>query len=235
MRQLFSPLPAAPSSTPSSTCWSAPWWCSPSSCPAPSSAWVSTCGATPSQRAEPCPAGERATQPLYFSHCLIKQCGGSHKWLFVFEVLVLFFFPSCEDLQDTDLELGLDNSAFYDQFAIAQVVFSFFFFWMVSFRQSNKIPNFIHIYNDFFLSVWPVGCLAHLARDRSLGLPEGLPQLQTRGLAGQPDPREGPAAWPLLTLQLWPQDRSDLEKSEDAQTHTVIHTTQYGPHQCLPV
>ncbi|KAF5909687.1 transmembrane protein, partial [Clarias magur] len=27
---------------------------------------------------------------------------------------------SCEDLQDTDLELGLDNSAYYDQFAIAQ-------------------------------------------------------------------------------------------------------------------
>ncbi|KAJ0063038.1 hypothetical protein NL108_010655, partial [Boleophthalmus pectinirostris] len=27
---------------------------------------------------------------------------------------------SCEDLQDTDLELGVDNSAFYDQFAIAQ-------------------------------------------------------------------------------------------------------------------
>ncbi|XP_023658170.1 transmembrane protein 179 [Paramormyrops kingsleyae] len=27
---------------------------------------------------------------------------------------------SCEDLQDTDLELGLDNSSFYDQFAIAQ-------------------------------------------------------------------------------------------------------------------
>ncbi|XP_061650949.1 transmembrane protein 179 isoform X1 [Phyllopteryx taeniolatus] len=28
---------------------------------------------------------------------------------------------SCEDLQDTDLELGLDNATFYDQFAIAQV------------------------------------------------------------------------------------------------------------------
>ncbi|XP_037691162.1 transmembrane protein 179 [Choloepus didactylus] len=27
---------------------------------------------------------------------------------------------SCEELQDTDLELGVDNSAFYDQFAIAQ-------------------------------------------------------------------------------------------------------------------
>lgn len=33
----------------------------------------------------------------------------------------LLFISSCEDLQDTDLELGLDNSAFYDQFAIAQV------------------------------------------------------------------------------------------------------------------
>ncbi|KAL0969079.1 hypothetical protein UPYG_G00222370 [Umbra pygmaea] len=27
---------------------------------------------------------------------------------------------SCEDMQDTDLELGLNNSSFYDQFAIAQ-------------------------------------------------------------------------------------------------------------------
>ncbi|KPP76645.1 transmembrane protein 179-like [Scleropages formosus] len=27
---------------------------------------------------------------------------------------------SCEEMQDTDLELGLDNSSFYDQFAIAQ-------------------------------------------------------------------------------------------------------------------
>ncbi|XP_054894330.1 transmembrane protein 179 isoform X1 [Poeciliopsis prolifica] len=27
---------------------------------------------------------------------------------------------SCEELQDTDLELGVDNSAFYDQFVIAQ-------------------------------------------------------------------------------------------------------------------
>lgn len=33
----------------------------------------------------------------------------------------LLLISSCEDLQDTDLELGLDNSAFYDQFAIAQV------------------------------------------------------------------------------------------------------------------
>lgn len=30
-------------------------------------------------------------------------------------------YLSCEDMQDTDLELGLDNSSFYDQFAIAQV------------------------------------------------------------------------------------------------------------------
>lgn len=28
---------------------------------------------------------------------------------------------SCEELQDIDLELNVDNSAFYDQFAIAQV------------------------------------------------------------------------------------------------------------------
>lgn len=37
--------------------------------------------------------------------------------------MLLHFFShcSCEDLQDTDLELGLDNSTFYDQFTIAQV------------------------------------------------------------------------------------------------------------------
>ena len=28
---------------------------------------------------------------------------------------------SCEELQDINLELNVDNSAFYDQFAIAQV------------------------------------------------------------------------------------------------------------------
>lgn len=32
-----------------------------------------------------------------------------------------FLFGSCEDLQDTNLELDVDNSSFYDQFAIAQV------------------------------------------------------------------------------------------------------------------
>lgn len=37
------------------------------------------------------------------------------------------FFFSCENLQDTDLELNLDNSAFYDQFAIAQVWFWSFY------------------------------------------------------------------------------------------------------------
>lgn len=42
--------------------------------------------------------------------------------------IIFFFFPlqmpslgSCEELQDIDLELNLENSAFYDQFAIAQV------------------------------------------------------------------------------------------------------------------
>uniref|UniRef100_A0A2K6USV2 Transmembrane protein 179 n=1 Tax=Saimiri boliviensis boliviensis TaxID=39432 RepID=A0A2K6USV2_SAIBB len=30
---------------------------------------------------------------------------------------------SCEELQDINLELGVDNSAFYDQFAIAQIQF----------------------------------------------------------------------------------------------------------------
>lgn len=43
------------------------------------------------------------------------------KLLVALNALVCLSVCSCEDLQDTDLELGLDNSAFYDQFAIAQV------------------------------------------------------------------------------------------------------------------
>ncbi|KAL0963173.1 hypothetical protein UPYG_G00350680 [Umbra pygmaea] len=39
---------------------------------------------------------------------------------------------SCEDLQDTDLELGVDNSSFYDQFAIAQFgLWSSWLIWLV--------------------------------------------------------------------------------------------------------
>lgn len=73
-------------------------------------------------------------------------------------------------------------------------------------------------------AVWPVGCLAHLAWHCSDGLPEGVSQLQTRGPAWQPDPREGPAARPLLAPQLWPQDRSDLETRGRLNTHTHVHS-----------
>lgn len=45
------------------------------------------------------------------------------EWVLRSLSVILHFFShcSCEDLQDTDLELGLNNSAFYDQFAIVQV------------------------------------------------------------------------------------------------------------------
>lgn len=108
---------AAPSSMPSSTCSSAHWWCSQSSCPAPLSVWASTYGATPSLRVGPCPAGESSTSPLKWEFQWLVQW---FSW-----VPVSFLCRSCEDLQETDLELGLNNSAFYDQFAIAQVVLIF--------------------------------------------------------------------------------------------------------------
>ncbi|KAK2878536.1 hypothetical protein Q8A67_019327 [Cirrhinus molitorella] len=63
---------------------------------------------------------------------------------------------SCEDLQDTDLELGLDNSAFYDQFAIAQ--FGLWAAWLPwlgitvmaflkvyhNYRQEDLVDSLIH-------------------------------------------------------------------------------------------
>uniref|UniRef100_A0A1A8LSF8 Transmembrane protein 179 n=1 Tax=Nothobranchius pienaari TaxID=704102 RepID=A0A1A8LSF8_9TELE len=63
---------------------------------------------------------------------------------------------SCEDLQDTDLELGLDNSAFYDQFAIAQ--FGLWAAWLSwlgisvlaflkvyhNYRQEDMLDSLIH-------------------------------------------------------------------------------------------
>ncbi|TNN84153.1 Transmembrane protein 179 [Liparis tanakae] len=63
---------------------------------------------------------------------------------------------SCEDLQDTDLELGLDNSAFYDQFAIAQ--FGLWAAWLTwlgiavmaflkvyhNYRQEDLLDSLIH-------------------------------------------------------------------------------------------
>ncbi|RXN27514.1 transmembrane protein 179 [Labeo rohita] len=63
---------------------------------------------------------------------------------------------SCEDLQDTDLELGLDNSAFYDQFAIAQ--FGLWAAWLTwlgitvmaflkvyhNYRQEDLVDSLIH-------------------------------------------------------------------------------------------
>lgn len=97
-------------------------------------------------------------------------------------------------------------------------------------------------------AVRPVGCLAHLAGHRGDGLPEGLPQLQTRGPAGQPDPREGPAAGPLLAPQLRPQDRLDLgrqhrrkHRQHSTQTHkgtltlnrTVLSPAMRNTNVCL--
>ncbi|XP_005987995.1 transmembrane protein 179 [Latimeria chalumnae] len=63
---------------------------------------------------------------------------------------------SCEELQDTDLELGLDNSAFYDQFAIAQ--FGLWAAWLIwlgitilaflkvyhNYRQEDLLDSLIH-------------------------------------------------------------------------------------------
>uniref|UniRef100_H2MN41 Transmembrane protein 179 n=2 Tax=Oryzias latipes TaxID=8090 RepID=H2MN41_ORYLA len=63
---------------------------------------------------------------------------------------------SCENLQDTDLELNLDNSAFYDQFAIAQ--FGLWASWLAwlgiavmaflkvyhNYRQEDLLDNLIH-------------------------------------------------------------------------------------------
>lgn len=76
------PFPTAPSSMLSLTCWSAPWWCSPSSCPAPSLVWVSTCGVMPSLKEEQCPAGESHTETVIYREFL-RQCG-IHKTLFSF-------------------------------------------------------------------------------------------------------------------------------------------------------
>ncbi|CAL8272754.1 unnamed protein product [Merluccius merluccius] len=63
---------------------------------------------------------------------------------------------SCEDLQDSDLELGLNNSAFYDQFAIAQ--FGLWAAWLTwlgiavlaflkvyhNYRQQDLLDSLIH-------------------------------------------------------------------------------------------
>lgn len=153
-------LPAAPSSMPSSTCWSAPWWCSQSSCPAPLSVWVSTCGATPSQRVGPCPAGELQHANSSRHQTTVTVC---------LNTSIVGF--SCEDLQDTDLELGLDNSAFYDQFAIAQVRL------LHSSYHARRLPKAWWPVVFTIMSppaVWPMGCLAHLVGHCSDGLPEGV-------------------------------------------------------------
>ncbi|KYO18581.1 transmembrane protein 179 [Alligator mississippiensis] len=63
---------------------------------------------------------------------------------------------SCEELQDVDLELNLENSAFYDQFAIAQ--FGFWAAWLTwlgitilaflkvyhNYRQEDLLDSLIH-------------------------------------------------------------------------------------------
>lgn len=172
---------------PSSTCSLAPWWCSQSSCPAPSLVWVLTCGVMPSPRVGLCPTGEREAQVFYFFWMMLWYSPSKCHFLF-----------SCEDMQDTDLELGLDNSAFYDQFAIAQVKIFYN-------RRTDSITNLtvgVNAMTAVTLSVWAVGRLAHLARDHCDGFSEGLPQLQTRGPARHLDPREGIAARPLFTPRL---------------------------------
>ncbi|PKU33315.1 hypothetical protein llap_16384 [Limosa lapponica baueri] len=63
---------------------------------------------------------------------------------------------SCEELQDIDLELNLENSAFYDQFAIAQ--FGLWAAWLTwlgitilaflkvyhNYRQEDLLDSLIH-------------------------------------------------------------------------------------------
>ncbi|XP_019898534.1 transmembrane protein 179 isoform X2 [Esox lucius] len=51
---------------------------------------------------------------------------------------------SCEDLQDTDLELGVDNSSFYDQLAIAQFgLWSTWLTWL-----SITVMAFLKVYRN---------------------------------------------------------------------------------------
>lgn len=54
-----------------------------------------------------------------FISCLVYLFGTSE--ILFFPPLLYASLGSCEELQDIDLELNLENSAFYDQFAIAQV------------------------------------------------------------------------------------------------------------------
>ncbi|KAI1897935.1 hypothetical protein AGOR_G00088410 [Albula goreensis] len=63
---------------------------------------------------------------------------------------------SCEDIQDTDLELGLDNSSFYDQLAIAQFgLWSAWLSWLGlttlaflkvyrNYRQQDLLDSLVH-------------------------------------------------------------------------------------------
>uniref|UniRef100_A0A2K5YMW4 Transmembrane protein 179 n=2 Tax=Mandrillus leucophaeus TaxID=9568 RepID=A0A2K5YMW4_MANLE len=63
---------------------------------------------------------------------------------------------SCEELQDIDLELGVDNSAFYDQFAIAQFgLWASWLAWLAittlaflkvyhNYRQEDLLDSLIH-------------------------------------------------------------------------------------------
>ncbi|MGH0168788.1 UNVERIFIED_CONTAM: hypothetical protein FKN15_055657 [Acipenser sinensis] len=52
---------------------------------------------------------------------------------------------SCEELQDTDLELHLDNSSFYDQFAIAQ--FGLWAAWLT--WLGITILSFLKVYHNY--------------------------------------------------------------------------------------
>lgn len=82
-------------------------------CPAPDGGRV--CG-FPAPQVGPHPtlgaAPRRSGVMLCSPPCLVPQQSPSTLRLAIF---------SCEELQDIDLELNVDNSAFYDQFAMAQV------------------------------------------------------------------------------------------------------------------
>lgn len=64
-----------------------------------------------------CPTGGQP--PPHLGVMLPCSQAGSVAWWSHFTGASCCF--SCEELQDIDLELNVDNSAFYDQFAIAQV------------------------------------------------------------------------------------------------------------------
>uniref|UniRef100_A0A673NEW1 Transmembrane protein 179a, genome duplicate A n=1 Tax=Sinocyclocheilus rhinocerous TaxID=307959 RepID=A0A673NEW1_9TELE len=67
---------------------------------------------------------------------------------------------SCEDLQDTDLELGVHNNSFYDQFAIAQFgLWSAWLCWL-----SLTVLAFLKVYHNH----WQQELLDSLVQEKEL-------------------------------------------------------------------